>query len=357
MKIVHVVECFAGGVFSFLSNLTNELDKEEYIVIYGINRDNTPSDFREKFPPNTKFIPWKNASRSLNPLKDIKALWELYIILKRIDDIDIIHLHSSKAGFLGRIVSFLLGKSKKTIYTPHAISFLRLDVSPKKRKIFIWMEKFASFFGGKIIACSQSEKEAIEEQGIKNATFINNGIKPLQIEKKVNTSDKITIISVGRLSIQKNPKLFNDIALEFIDNPNIQFIWCGDGELKSELTSPNIKCTGWIEQKDLENYLANADIYLSTSLWEGLPLSVLEAMSIGLPVVLSDCVGNKDLVKDNGFLYSKKNEACNILKDLIKNNKKIIFYSDKSKKIFLRKFELKLMQKQYYFLYKIIKEK
>lgn len=136
MKIVHVVECFAGGVFSFLSNLTNELDKEEYIVIYGINRDNTPSDFREKFPLNTKFIPWKNASRSLNPLKDIKALWELYIILKKIDDIDIIHLHSSKAGFLGRIVSFLLGKSSRTIYTPHAISFLRLDVSPKKKKNF-----------------------------------------------------------------------------------------------------------------------------------------------------------------------------------------------------------------------------
>ena len=247
MKIVHVVECFAGGVFSFLSNLTNELDKEEYIVIYGINRDNTPSDFREKFPPNTKFIPWKSASRSLNPLTDLKALWELYIILKKIDDIDIIHLHSSKAGFLGRIVSFLLGKSSRTIYTPHAISFLRLDVSPKKRKIFIWMERFASFFGGKIVACSQSEKEAIEEQGIKNVTFINNGIKKLQIEKKVNTSDKTTIISVGRLSIQKNPKLFNDIALEFIDNPNIQFIWCGDGELKSELTSPNIKYTGWIE--------------------------------------------------------------------------------------------------------------
>ena len=108
---------------AFLSNLTNELDKEEYIVIYGINRDNTPNNFKEKFPLNTKFIPWKSANRSLNPLKDIKALWELYVILKKIDDIDIIHLHSSKAGFLGRIVSFLLGKSSKTIYTPHAISF------------------------------------------------------------------------------------------------------------------------------------------------------------------------------------------------------------------------------------------
>lgn len=184
MKIIHVVECFAGGVFSFLSNLTNELDKEEYIIIYGTNREEIPINFREKFPLNTKFIPWKSASRSINPLNDIKALWELYIILKKIDNIDIIHLHSSKAGFLGRVVSFLLGKSSRTIYTPHAISFLRLDVSPKKRKIFIWMEKFAGFFGGKIVACSESEKEAIEEQGIKNVTFINNGIKPLQIEKK-----------------------------------------------------------------------------------------------------------------------------------------------------------------------------
>ena len=339
-------------MFSFLSNLTNELDKEEYIVIYGINRDNTPSDFREKFPPNTKFIPWKNASRSLNPLKDIKALWELYIILKRIDGIDIIHLHSSKAGFLGRIVSFLLGKSKKTIYTPHAISFLRLDVSPKKRKIFIAMEKFASFFGGKIVACSQSEKEAIEEQGIKNVTFINNGIKPLQIEKKVNTSDKITIISVGRLSIQKNPKLFNDIALEFIDNPNIQFIWCGDGELKSELTSPNIKCTGWIERKTLKNYLANADIYLSTSLWEGLPLSVLEAMSIGLPVVLSDCVGNRDLVENKDFLYQDKQKAVQMINYYIKNKKILKKESLKSKIIFDRYFKLDRMSNSYYYLYK-----
>ena len=308
MKIVHVVECFAGGVFSFLSNLTNELDKEEYIVIYGTNRENTPKNFKDLFNKNVKFIEWKTAQREMNPLQDIKALYELFTILKKIDNIDIIHLHSSKAGFLGRIVSFLLGKSKKTIYTTHAISFLRLDVSPKKRKIFIAMEKFASFFGGKIIACSQSEKEAIEEQGIKNVTFINNGIKPLQIEKKINTSDRITIISVGRLSIQKNPKLFNDIALEFVDNPNIQFIWCGDGELKSELTSPNIKCTGWIERKKLEIYLANADIYLSTSLWEGLPLSVLEAMSIGLPLLLSNCVGNRDLVKNNGFVYKNKKE-------------------------------------------------
>lgn len=355
MKIVHVVECFAGGVFSFLSNLTNELDKEEYIVIYGTNRDNIPQNFKERFPLKTQFIPWKSAGRSLNPVKDIKALWELYTILKKIDDVDIIHLHSSKSGFLGRIVSFLLGKSSKTIYTPHAISFLRLDVSPKKRKIFIWMEKFASLFGGKIVACSKSEKEAIEEQGIKNVTFINNGIKPLQVEKKINTSNKITIISVGRLFIQKNPKLFNDIALEFINNPNIQFIWCGDGELKLELTSPNIKCTGWIKRKELENYLANADIYLSTSLWEGLPLSVLEAMSIGLPVVLSDCVGNRDLVENNGFLYKNKKEAINSINRLIENKILINKKGYNSKILIGNNFNIKNMAILYLNIYKGMK--
>lgn len=356
MKIVHVMECFAGGTFNFLVDLTSELSNEEHIVIYGTNRENTPKNFKDLFNKNVKFIEWKTAQREMKPLKDIKALWELYTILKNIEDIDIIHLHSSKAGFLGRIVSFLLGKSKKTIYTPHAISFLRLDVSPKKRKIFIWMEKFASFFGGKIVACSQSEKEAIEEQGIKNVTFINNGIKALQIEKKINTSDKMIIISVGRLSIQKNPKLFNDIALEFKDNSNIQFIWCGNGELKSELTSPNIKCTGWIERKELESYLANADIYLSTALWEGLPLSVLEAMSIGLPLVLSNCVGNRDLVEDNGILYNNKIEVIKKINDFRENNNLLIFKGEKSKELFFKEFDLKNMSKKYYFLYRKIKK-
>ena len=352
MKIVHVMECFAGGTFNFLVDLTNELSNEEHIVIYGTNRENTPKNFKDLFNKNVKFIKWKTAQREMKPLKDIKALWELYTILKKIDGIDVIHLHSSKAGFLGRIVSFLLGKSSKTIYTPHAISFLRLDVSPKKRKIFIWMEKLASFFGGKIVACSKSEKEAIEEQGIKNVTFINNGIKPLQVEKKINTSNKITIISVGRLSIQKNPKLFNDIALEFIDNHNIQFIWCGDGELKSELTSPNIKCTGWIERKELENYLANADIYLSTSLWEGLPLSVLEAMYVGLPIVLSDCVGNRDLVENKYFLYQDKRKAIEIINCFIKDRTLLLEESLKSKEIFNRNFKLENMVNSYYHLYR-----
>ena len=103
--------------------------------------------------------------------------------------------------------------------------------------------------------------------------------------------------------------------------------------------------------KKLENYLANADIYLSTSLWEGLPLSVLEAMSIGLPVVLSDCVGNRDLVEDNGFLYRNKKE-CIISIEKLSNNEKLCDSQGKySKKFFKENFNLKNMATNYLNLY------
>lgn len=352
MKIVHVMECFAGGTFNFLVDLTHELSDEKHIIIYGATRENMPSNFKELFPKNVKFIKWHNAQREMKPLQDFKALIELYKILKSIRHIDIIHLHSSKAGFLGRIAAYFLGKSNKTIYTTHAISFLRLDVSLRKRKIFIYMEKFASLFGGKIVACSKSEKEAIEAQHIKNVTYINNGIRPLNVKKEQNNTDKITIISVGRLSIQKNPKLFNEIAKEFIDNKKIQFIWCGDGELKNELTSLNIKCTGWITKNEIANYLANADIYLSTSLWEGLPLSVLEAMSVGLSLVLSDCIGNRDLIKKNGYLYKEKDGAVKNILDLTGQMKEL---GKKSKEIFINNFTIRQMANSYHQLYKEVK--
>ena len=68
--------------------------------------------------------------------------------------------------------------------------------------------------------------------------------------------------------------MFNEIAKNF---PNIQFTWIGDGELRSELTSKNITITGWLERKDVLKELNNNDIFILTSLWEGLPISLLEA--------------------------------------------------------------------------------
>jgi hypothetical protein len=76
------MECFAGRIFNFLVDLTNGLSNEEHIVIYGTNRKNTLKNFKDLVNKNVNFIKWKIDQRGMKPLKDIRALWELYIILK-----------------------------------------------------------------------------------------------------------------------------------------------------------------------------------------------------------------------------------------------------------------------------------
>ena len=82
MKIVHVTECLAGGVLTFLVNLTSQLDDDEHIIIYG-KRDNTPADVQKMFGPNVSLIYWKNAQREIRPKQDFMALQELLRDLRK----------------------------------------------------------------------------------------------------------------------------------------------------------------------------------------------------------------------------------------------------------------------------------
>ncbi|MBK6979684.1 MAG: glycosyltransferase [Cytophagaceae bacterium] len=81
----------------------------------------------------------------------------------------------------------------------------------------------------------------------------------------------LTILTSGRISSQKNPSLFNAIALSFKDYPQVSFVWVGEGELSHCLTANNITITGWVSKEETNKYYSVADIYLSTALWEGLP--------------------------------------------------------------------------------------
>lgn len=323
MRVIHVLECFAGGVFEFLSALTQGMPEHKYIIIYG-KRENTPIDYQERFPENTIFIPWESAQREISPWKDMKALLELIKTLKKyINEASVIHLHSSKAGFLGRIAARLLRKSRIVLYTAHGASFLRKDVSKRKHLTYVWLEKIAGYFGGRIVACSNSEGEEFQKHKIKNIEVINNGIKVEALEKeniKEQEKEKLTIGTLARITYQKNPKQFNEIAEHFKENEKVRFLWIGDGELRDELKSSNIEITGWLKKEEAKEKLKEIDIYLSTSLWEGLPLSVLEAMALKKPVVLSNCVGNRDLVKSNRYLYEDRKIAEKSLEKLLTEN-------------------------------------
>jgi glycosyltransferase involved in cell wall biosynthesis len=119
-------------------------------------------------------------------------------------------------------------------------------------------------------------------------------------------------------SVQKNPALFNRIARAFPDSP---FCWMGDGPLASLLEAPNITLTGWLEGPRMVELLGETLVFLSTSSWEGLPFSCLEAMNAGCALLLSDVPGNRDLVRpgENGFLFGSPQEGVDRLAALLRD--------------------------------------
>ena len=304
-KILYFVEAFGGGVFTYLVNLTNELcDEYDIYIAYGL-RKQTPKDFKKYFDKRIHLIKIQNYQRSISLVHDTKALLEMKRIANKVKP-DIIHLNSSKAGILGR---FLFRNSNVPVfYTPHGYSFLMADISNKKKFFYKSLEKAFAFKNIETIACSKGEYEITKEL-TSNATYVDNGINLKEFDE-ININHQtdmnhLRIATVGRISLQKNPALFNKIALAF---PNLDFLWIGDGDLKNELTAPNIKITGWVPNNIALSYLADADIFILTSLWEGLPIALLEAMYMKKLCIVSNVVGNKDVIR-NG----KNGYTCNLL--------------------------------------------
>jgi glycosyltransferase involved in cell wall biosynthesis len=326
LKVIHVIEALGGGVYSYFKDLSFYFGDDEVLkdisttIIYSGNRKEIdPEKIESEFSKGVSLIKI-NMVRDFSPIQDFKSILHLRKELQKLNP-DVIHLHSSKAGVLGRIACFLLFKRKIIFYTPHGYSFLRTDISNLTKKTYWLIEKsFQQLFGGITIACGDTEYKIAKKIG--KSILIRNGINieevRLQYVKTQNLT--LTIGIVARITTARNPELFNTIALRF---PDFNFVWIGDGELNSTLTAPNIRITGWfMDRNDALKELNTIDIYIQTSLWEGLPIAVLEAMAMKKPVLATNVIGNKDIIIHNetGFLFNEIEELDRLL-ELLKDNK------------------------------------
>ncbi|TKS57688.1 glycosyltransferase family 4 protein [Mesohalobacter halotolerans] len=317
MHVLHISETFVTGVYTYIQSIcafTAQDDRIKTSIIYSPNREGTDElDFEKDFSENVELIPIR-MQREISLKKDFKSLKQLQNAVKQIQP-DVIHLHSSKAGVLGRLAAKAYPKAK-VYYTPNGYAFLREDLSKTKRKFFKLIEKYISkIYGGTTIACGDTEYEYAKRLG--KSKMVRNGIDLSELDHiKVKPSLKLnSIVTLGRISAQKNPKLFNAIAEIF---PAINFVWIGDGELKHELTAKNIEITGWLDREKALNLLAKHDVYIQTSLWEGLPFTIIEAMALQKPILATDVIGNKDAVVDqkNGFLCDSIGDFENAINQL-----------------------------------------
>ncbi|MFD2892247.1 glycosyltransferase [Flavobacterium chuncheonense] len=311
MIVIHIIEALGGGVYSYFKDLTLHFSKEndiKTIIFYSKNR-------KEIDPKNLELITCHNVElvevdmcRKLNPLQDYKSILKLRKLLKKYNP-DIVHLHSSKASVLGRIAASNVVPKYSVFYTPHGYSFLSKEFSNSKKKVFYFIEKYIQkIFGGTTLACGDTEYEIAQKIG--KSMLVRNGIFVDKISsfKKSVSNSKLTIGILARITTARNPELFNAIALRF---PKYNFIWIGDGDLKSQLTAPNITVTGWsLDQVEVMSRLNSIDVYLQTSLWEGLPIALLEAMALEKPLVATNIIGNKDIIvhNENGYLFNSIDE-------------------------------------------------
>ena len=341
-KILYIVEAMGGGVFTYIVDLANELVKEYDMYIAYAVRKQTPENYMEYFDKRIHLIEVKNFGRAINLVKDFMAFCEVQKIAREVKP-DVIHLHSSKAGAIGRIA--FNGKIPM-FYTPHGYSFLMEDCKPMKRMIYKMVEKICAKRKCTTISCSMGEHQETLKL-TKRATYVSNGINMEELQSIIDKTEKVahpfTVFTLGRICYQKNPTLFNEIAERL---PNVRFIWIGDGELRENLKSPNIVITGWVERSMAIKYAVNADIFILPSRWEGLPISLLEAMYMKKICAVSDVIGNRDVIDNgkNGFVCSNADQFVEIIHEAQNEPKEI---REQAHKDILAVYNTKVMAKQY----------
>ena len=216
-KVLHLVEAMGGGVFTYLAELANGMSDEfDVSIAFGMRKE-TPENYEDYFNEGIKLIKVENFTRSLNVVKDIKAYIELRKIVKK-EKPDIIHLHSSKAGALGRL---LVGTGKaKMFYTPHGYSFLMENESGIKQQIYKTMEKILGKRKCLTVACGKSEWEQ-SRIVTKNSTYISNGVNIDKLNANlINANEQ----NLEDFNIKKNVfgGWLNGLAGELEKLPNIE---------------------------------------------------------------------------------------------------------------------------------------
>lgn len=254
----------------------------------------------------------KHLERDINPVKDFRAFLELKAALSSYAP-DLVTCHSSKAGWLGRIAASNLGIP--VVFTAHCWAYTE-GVTPARRAVYKLAERFAAPLASRIITVSDFDRRSAIQAGVgKNGQLITvwNGIRNTVHEiKEERVGQPVRLITVARLDNQKNHAgLFQ--ALAMLENTNWVLDIIGEGPLEASLQAmavslgidKQVNFMGF--RKDVPQLLATAQAFILVSHWEGLPLSILEAMQSGLPVIASDVGGVNEALVDGetGFLVPR----------------------------------------------------
>lgn len=274
-----------------------------------------------------KDIPYHNLShlvRPIRPLSDLAAFFEIRQVLAELNP-DLVSTHSSKAGWLGRLAARSCGIP--VIFTAHGWSFTE-GVPKKERMLYRWAERVAAPFADKIITVSEYDRQLAIKYRIaypSKLVSIHNGMPDVEDRLWAHPENHpVRLAMVARFEPPKDHSTLLRALAKLSDlSWDIDFI--GDGPLLEHVIAEADRLTLSKERifflgarNDVAERLSRASIFVLTSHWEGFPISILEAMRAGLPVVASDVGGVREAVVDGETGYLVPRGDVNTLRDRLR---------------------------------------
>jgi len=316
-----------GGAQSHVLELLQGL-KKKYEIILATGEPGFLLDEAKSLGIESYLLP--SLKRNISPANDIKAYKEIRDILLQTRP-DLVHTHSSKAGILGRLAAYKLGI--KNVFTAHGWAFA--DGTPWFRKLIgIPTEYIAGKWCDRIITVSHADKKLAVKYHIANQnkiSVIHNGIADIEQNLLADTVNETPILTmVARVAPPKNFTCLFDALAQIDEKYTLRVV--GEGPQLNHVQEyakklgieKNIDFMG--SRNDVPAILASSDIFILSSDWEGFPISIIEAMRAGLPIIASNVGGISEtvIVDSNGYLVPRGDTArlTKVIKLLLTDKKK-----------------------------------
>lgn len=283
-RILHVTECYAGGVRKAITAIAQNLPDLDHHLLW--SGDDTPENdlgfksttaFRRGFLSRVRQV--RQEVRRLKP--------------------DVLHLHSSWAGAYGRIWA----QHVPVVYEPHAYILSRPTLSPVERFAYSAAESYFARHTDMVIALSEDEVRIAKALSISTPVTRVTNVASVRPNSPVERSfpglyAPLNIAMAGRISPQKDPDFFlRMVELVSQQRPNSRFTWIGDGNAdgRKQLVDAGVCVTGWLEPKDVARELRETTLYFHSASYEGFPLSVLDAAAFSLPILVRNIPAFRDV--------------------------------------------------------------
>lgn len=270
-----MTDCLNAGVLRAIEKLTANYPNVEHYLLWDSHGDTPLPDTTSLNSSRVTLIAWNGGF-----LKKIILLRRNLTVISP----DFLHLHSSIAGFIGRVfVCF-----QNVYYSPHCFAFQRTDISKLTQKLYFTVEKLLSSRTKCYVCNWPIEYDLVQKHfgsvDIYFAPLINHKIVNAF---KMNKCDN-HVISIGRVRPQKDPMFFCDLARRFIPESNLSFTWLGTGDedLMFFLEEAGIEVSGWLGEESIRDFMKKTKVQVISSAWESGPFTFYEGLEEGMPSLL-----------------------------------------------------------------------